>query len=345
MVSMECFGFQWHLSDRCNLRCAHCYQERFDAARERPLSDLLAMARAIAAGLPDRAISINLTGGEPFLRIDLWSLLDGLDAIENVAEYHIISNGTRAAGETAERLRRRPKLAGLKISLEGPDAETNDAVRGPGNLAEVLGNLRRFSETGKPLHLMMTLDRSNIESIPLVVELAREEALDGIIFERFVPLGRGRQRAASALDARGWLQALGEIARSAGLEAEIEELAPFHAFWLRLKGEEALSGARCNLGDESMALMPDGTVFPCRRLPLPLGRLPEEPFAKILARLREFAPERLRPRLRGERCRSCAVPGCAGCRALALAVFGDPYADDPRCPLPAIPAAKTYESL
>lgn len=331
---MRSFGFQWHLTDRCDLRCAHCYQERFDAAQERPLLDLVAMAQAIAAALPDRSISINLTGGEPLLFAGLWPLLEALDALDNVREIHIITNGTRASLETIGRLRDQVKLAGLKISLEGPDAATNDPVRGPGNFDEVLHNLRLLSRLEKPLHLMVTLDRHNLESIPQMVELAREEALDGIIFERFVPLGRGRRRAGAVLDTTGWRRVCELVARSVGIQAEAQELASFHAFWLRPGDEEEpLRGARCNLGDESMALMPDGTVFPCRRLPLPLGHLPETPFADILARLRAFDPEEMRPRLTGAVCRSCAVPGCAGCRALALAVHGDPYADDPRCPL------------
>ncbi|NMB77460.1 MAG: radical SAM protein [Myxococcales bacterium] len=343
---MKSFGFQWHLTDRCNLRCQHCYQERFDAAQERPLPDLVAMARAIANAIPDRAISINLTGGEPFLFEGLWPLLDSLDELENVEEYHIITNGTRARGEALHRLHGRKKLAGLKISLEGPDADTNDAVRGPGNFAEVLQNLRALTVLQKPLHLMATLDRQNLESIPALVELVREEALDGVILERFVPLGRGRRRAGAVLDAAGWRRVIELVTRSVGIEAEAHELASYHAFWLR-PGDEAepLRGARCNLGEESMALMPDGTVFPCRRLPLPLGRLPETSFVKILDRLSAFEPARLRSRLTGTTCRACEVLGCAGCRALALAIHGDPYADDPRCPLAIAPAAKIHDSL
>jgi hypothetical protein len=34
-----------------------------------------------------------------------------------------------------------------------------------------------------------------------------------------------------------------------------------------------------------MALMPDGTVYPCRRFPLPVGKLPDDKMEKILAEL------------------------------------------------------------
>lgn len=31
---------QWHITDRCNLRCAHCYQESY-SGREPSYSDLI----------------------------------------------------------------------------------------------------------------------------------------------------------------------------------------------------------------------------------------------------------------------------------------------------------------
>jgi MoaA/NifB/PqqE/SkfB family radical SAM enzyme len=82
-----------------------------------------------------------------------------------------------------------------------------------------------------------------------------------------------------------------------------------------------------------MALLPDGSVFPCRRLPLPQGNVLEEPFEAILARLAGWAPEALGPGLHGMACGLCGVEGCVGCRALALALRGDALADDPQCVL------------
>ena len=103
---------------------------------------------------------------------------------------------------------------------------------------------------------------------------------------------RWRPLAQAALSSAEWGEVSAEISRSAGIEADPSDLSPFRAFWLHLGADiqEPLTGARCNLGGGSMALMPDGTVFPCRRLPVAVGNALEEPFARIRERLAEFEP-------------------------------------------------------
>jgi radical SAM protein with 4Fe4S-binding SPASM domain len=103
--------------------------------------------------------------------------------------------------------------------------------------------------------------------------------------------------------------------------------------WTDARRAQRLQGALCNLGDESMALMPDGTVYPCRRLPIAVGNVLKEPFETILPRLKRYAAPRIARDLRGSLCGMCGVKGCAGCRALARALTGDLLSDDPQCAL------------
>lgn len=336
---MRTFGFQWHLTDRCNLRCAHCYQSDFSAAAERGLDELRRAADAIFEGLAGRAdsVSINLTGGEPLLLPHLFDLIDHVERLPGLAEVHLITNGTRTGDAVLERIAACGPLGTLKVSVESGVAAVNDAIRGPGVLARVEAGLERLLGTGKPVVAMMTLARSNAGTVAETVAWARAAGLDGVIFERYVPLGRGREgpMAGAALSAREWAAAARAVAAAADLDADADDLLPYRAFWLHLTPghDEPLRGALCNLGDGSMALMPDGTVYPCRRLPVPVGRVPADPFPEVLRRLAAWGVEAVGPRLRGELCGACGVEDCAGCRALAFALTGDPLADDPQCPL------------
>ncbi len=47
MVDKSVFGFQWHITDRCNLRCTHCYQEDYSGAEELDLNGLKSIANEI----------------------------------------------------------------------------------------------------------------------------------------------------------------------------------------------------------------------------------------------------------------------------------------------------------
>jgi MoaA/NifB/PqqE/SkfB family radical SAM enzyme len=331
------FGFQWHVTSRCNGRCAHCYQSDFTGAHELALDGLLDAAARVFAGLEGHRVSINVTGGEPLLLPHLVPLLRDLEARPELDEVNVITNGSIADRALLAEIASLPRFGCFKISIESDDRAVDDALRWRGHFDALMENLPAFAVTGRPVVLMLTLSRRNLASIPGVARLARELGAAGVIYERFVPLGRGLGMRGEVLGPAGWRAAIRAITEAAGVDASPEELAAHKAFWLDTSGEigEPLAGALCNLGRDSMCLMPDGTVFPCRRLPIPVGNALETPFAAIRARLAAWAPAAMARRLTGTLCGRCGVDECAGCRALANALTGNPLADDPQCPLAA----------
>ncbi len=307
---MKFFGFQWHITDRCNLRCVHCYQDGYAPLPVENLGNLKRLADGIFSALPDRRISVNLTGGEPLLVPWFFELVEHLQGLEELDEINLITNGTITTEEVLEGIRRSSRIRYLKVSVESGIHEVNDKIRGAGNLAQVSdGILRCQRATDKPVILMVTLGRYNLDTIEETVRYAGFLGVEGVIFERFIPMGRGRQIEDRVLSAREWAQASARIARAARVDADADDLLPYQAFWLWLNPSrtERLQGALCNLGDESMALMPDGTVYPCRRLPIAVGNALKEPFHEILARLGKYQPE-----------------ADGGCRALAQALARAP---------------------
>src|SRR5512138_3838414 len=72
------FLIQWHLTERCNLTCRHCYQEggtagelSFDEVRQ-VLDEIDDMFSAWSDAYALRLVpSFSITGGEPLLREDL----------------------------------------------------------------------------------------------------------------------------------------------------------------------------------------------------------------------------------------------------------------------------------
>jgi len=59
------FYFQWHLTERCNLKCLHCYQNN-DILSEIPLKDLLSIVDKMEEALAKwgKRGTLSLTGGE-----------------------------------------------------------------------------------------------------------------------------------------------------------------------------------------------------------------------------------------------------------------------------------------
>jgi MoaA/NifB/PqqE/SkfB family radical SAM enzyme len=83
LSAYEEFYFQWHITERCNRSCTHCYQNGRPAA-ELPLDKLLEIAGKMdeASAKWGRMGTISLTGGEPFIRgTELYGLAACFDPI------------------------------------------------------------------------------------------------------------------------------------------------------------------------------------------------------------------------------------------------------------------------
>ena len=189
------FLIQWHLTERCNLKCKHCYQEgksTQELSREQIFAVIDEIAQMIRAWHETYNIdfqpSFNVTGGEPFLRPDFFDILERMAGIG--FEIYVLSNGTVI---TAERARRLAKLSvnGVQVSLEGPQ-EIHEAIRGPGSFTASLQGIRTLMDAGVKVSLNATLSRLNAGHFRELVELARSLGVPRLGFSRLVPSGQGR---------------------------------------------------------------------------------------------------------------------------------------------------------
>ena len=189
------FLIQWHLTERCNLRCKHCYQEG-EKVQELSREQIFAVIDEIAALLQawrqaydlEFQPSFNVTGGEPFLRPDLFAILERMAGIG--FEIYVLSNGTIISAERARRLAEL-QVNGVQVSLEGPQ-EIHDAIRGPGSFAASLNGIRTLMAAGVKVSLNATLSRLNAGHFRDLVEVARSLGVPRLGFSRLVPSGQGR---------------------------------------------------------------------------------------------------------------------------------------------------------
>ncbi|MDI3542863.1 MAG: hypothetical protein PWP57_466 [Candidatus Atribacteria bacterium] len=273
---------------------------------------------------------INITGGEPIiLGEELFSLLGYLNSHSRVEELMIITNGLLLEKDILFRLGEYQKLTTLKISLEGAHSLTNDAVRGRGVFDKVVDKIRLAEEISSlEVVLMFTLSKKNVKEFSSMLALSRDLGVEGVMIERFIPQGRGKEMEEAVLSREEWRDFIEELIEVCELECTPYDLLPYRAFWIKREGEIEVSGALCNLG-EALCLMPEGTIFPCRRFPYPLGNILEDGLEKaldspFLTTLKD------RKHLKG-RCSHCQVESCYGCRALSYALFADPYCEDVQC--------------
>ena len=332
------FYIQWHITNRCNLRCRHCYQDDFSKKGDLDWPHLRKVSDNVLSTMKEwgRTACIHLTGGEPLLKPELFPLLEELDRKPEVHELGIITNGVLLDRERVEKLSVFSKLKKLKISMDGADPAVNDAIRPEGTFRKVIENVSEIKRAGRfETQFMITVMRRNFRSFPSLIDLCQDLGIDGLIVERFIPWGRGRGIKDELLTREEWKELIGMFIEQFSIELSEGECFPYQAFEVIFNGDEMeLLGAPCVIGTDGVCILPDGSVLPCRRFPIPIGNMLTQPLKEIWNQSEILRQLREKSNLKGK-CGRCHMKDCRGCRSLALFSTGDHLAEDPHCFWPA----------
>ncbi len=216
------FYFQWHITNKCNLRCSHFYQDDYTNSSDMSLKELKNIADKFFYILSKwgKKGDISITGGEPFVRKDLLSFMEYLDSSECVSNLDILSNGTMSTDEIVGRLKILTKLQRIQLSLDGASPETHDGIRGPGTFEKVIRSIKILTRHGINVNIMFTLQRCNVKDIPSLIDLAIKEEVRGLTIERLVPMGSAKDAKDSLLSPEELRDIFQYISDRADLEYE-----------------------------------------------------------------------------------------------------------------------------
>ena len=133
----------------CNLECTHCLVDSSPQNRSLAFLSRDEVRRHLADGERLGVKEVYFTGGEPFLHKEMVDILG--DALA-VAPSTVLTNGTliteRLAAALGEVARGSRYSLEIRVSLDHPDPETNDRVRGPGVHAKAVRAVVRLQEAG-----------------------------------------------------------------------------------------------------------------------------------------------------------------------------------------------------
>jgi mycofactocin radical SAM maturase len=244
----------WELTYACNLACIHCLSS---SGRRDPAE--LSTGEAMAVVDEMRAMQVfyvNIGGGEPTIRPDFFDLV--AYATEQQVGVKFSTNGSRIDAATAE------LLAGLdytdiQLSLDGADAATNDAVRGPGSYATARTAMDHLAAAGfGPFKISVVVTRHNVAQLDRFEALADRYGAQ-LRLTRLRPAGRGA-------DTWRQLRPTNEQQRALyhWLLDRPEVLTGDSFFHLNALGKKNLPGLNlCGAGRVVCLIDPVGDVYAC----------------------------------------------------------------------------------
>lgn len=232
------------LTYRCNWRCVFCYNQRHHDLEVLTLAE---WTRVLDGLRRLGTLTVTLTGGEPLLHPDFFAIVEA--ARQRAFAVRIFTNGSLVDGPAADHIAALAPLS-VEMSLHGATPAVHDRTTGvDGSFEALWGSVDRLLRRGVRVLLKTPLTRHNHPELAALIALAAQRGIplrvDPAILPRadgdLCPLAWGAPSSAVA-------DLMGHLRQQDRLPARVERRA---------------GGVNCGLGQMTLAVDPEGSVFPC----------------------------------------------------------------------------------
>ncbi|MEE3344223.1 MAG: radical SAM protein [Bacilli bacterium] len=326
------FILQWHLSENCNLKCLHCYQENHKPI-QLEYSKLIEIYNQYKYLLKKLKVKghINITGGEPLCNPYFFKILDLIDKDKDLITFSVLTNGTLINKDIALRLKKYNPYY-VQVSLEG-GKKINDYIRGKGTYKRIAEGIVNLKEQNIFTSISFTANKLNYKEFPKVVRYAKKYSVDNVWSDRYIPLGDNLDESLvlNYGETRDYLKIMyKERLKLKKSKKNITSISMNRALQFQLTNDFAYG---CTAGDTLLTVMENGDLVPCRRMPIVVGNLFENDMYDLYRN--SDVLKKLRKKKIPDECDDCehAEMCHGGLKCLTYAIYGDLNHKDIGCDL------------
>jgi len=243
MNNIKIKNFNWAFTNRCNLKCLHCI---VSSGKEKKNELSIQEAKDVVDQLYKlNCCCIHFTGGEclskpGFFEVAQYCKHKGIDVT-------LVTNGTLIDKNNIGTIKN--IFHDIRISLNGVNKGSHDAVRGEGNFEKTISAVRLINNENIPLIFFVTLRKSNFHDINKIIQLCKRYKAVGFKIDYTVLGGRAvNYKDKFYLDDQQIKWLISEFCKN---------------FNGRVQEDD-----KCNINNESLYLTADGYVYPCVHLAL-----------------------------------------------------------------------------
>lgn len=167
------------VTNRCNARCKHCfYWKELNKSKDLELREIRKITKSMG-----KVDSLLISGGEPFLRKDLYDIIVMFNRTNKTKDVTIPTNGslTTDIEQTVRRILTNTKMRiSLPISLEGLN-EKHDSIRGVKGIFKKAVTtamvMKRVNSKRLKCYFTITVNNKNYKEIPKFIEFSKKLGL------------------------------------------------------------------------------------------------------------------------------------------------------------------------
>jgi radical SAM protein with 4Fe4S-binding SPASM domain len=299
----------------CNNACRHCYNRAESQLQKSPLNVVERQSEGMSVKqwqkvlrkLTDIGVPhVIFTGGEPTLHSGLCELIRTAEHLGLITGLN--TNGRRLADPEFTYSLANAELSHVQITLESCRLEIHNAMTQADSFEETCRGITNAIAAGLHVITNTTLTRRNVDHALETVDFLRRLRLKTFAMNGMIFSGRGLHSgdAVEVDQLRHVLAAVRDRAKTLGMRflwytpTDYCRLSPL---------ELELGPRRCNAGEYSMCIEPNGDVLPCQSYYVVAGNILRDPWQSIWESdlFRGFRDRVRHPQACGlpEHCRQC----------------------------------------
>jgi radical SAM protein with 4Fe4S-binding SPASM domain len=321
---------QWDVNNQCNLNCKHCRVWKKNDLTQLSLKE----GKELISQLKYLGVKqLILSGGEPFIRKDIFELIDYAKSFKKLV---ITTNGTLLTEEKCKILKKYKNLI-LSISLDGMKKVHDEFRQVPGTFDKVMETLDMLKANKIKFAIKYTLSNETKEDIYDVIKTVAKKGASEFNVRRVIVFGNAKEKMLlSNEEYREIIKNVINVCKENNIIFKTGDpcLIPIfpEIFGIDLENDDLKRiYAGCQAGDENIYINYLGFVGACSYIPVTADNIKAKALDDILKNEFFTNIRNYKDNLKGK-CSKCAYKYiCGGCRGSALALKKSLYEEDPLC--------------
>ena len=297
----------FEVTSRCNALCDHC-GSRCTASKRDELSpqDFKKVLDSVAENFGTKTIMLNITGGEPLMRKDLFEITGYADGLG--FKWGLVTNGMLITDDVISKMKE-THMSTITISLDGMKKTHEEFRHVPGCFDRIISAIEKLKVGDFIEHIQVTFiaTKNNIYELPEVYRLLSMLGIDSLRISGIDPIGRAKDNEHLMLSREDYLYLFDFIKK--------HQTSPLPVVWSCTHYFGNTESTRdptgkiftCYTGIHVVSVLSNGDIFGCPNIPrrkeLIQGNVLKDDFCEIWKNKFEFY--RNPNRTKAKQCEEC----------------------------------------
>lgn len=297
----------FEVTSRCNALCDHC-GSRCTASKKNELTvdTFKKVLGNVAKNFGTKTIMLNITGGEPLMRKDLFEITAYADQLG--FKWGLVTNGMLITDEVIEKMKE-THMSTITISLDGMKKTHEEFRHVPGSFDRIVTAIEKLKNSNFVEHIQVTFiaTKNNISELPEVYRFLSNLRIDSLRISGIDPIGRAKENENLMLNQKDYLFLFDFMKRHVN--------SPLPVVWSCThyfgNTENTLDPTgkkfKCYTGIQVASVLSNGDIFGCPNIPrrkeLIQGNVLKDDFCEVWKSKFEFY--RNPNRTKAKQCENC----------------------------------------